>query len=425
MHHPTSSRRVDLRLTLCVILAFAPPLLAPASVRAQVPLVFEPHVIESDAVLWWARSLGDINGDGLLDLAVHHNNGHGGWLGWYEASGGGTAWQRHVIAQQAPGGGTFACGAMDAADLDGDGDRDLLGCTHPGEWKQEGAASEIYWFENPQPQGDPASTPWRHHLIGRVPAFVKDMKLADFNGDGRQDLVAITFVGNRLLVFRQDRPSPWTNVLNITVPNLHEGLDVGDITGSGWADVATNGYWLESPGGDLTQGWQLRSVDEKWHNQTGDWSRNATKVACRDITGDGRAEIFISHSERSDYPVSWYHAPDPRSGPWQEHLLTDRLAAVHTLQVADVDGDGHQDVLAGVNRSRAQALGRREFPVILFRNLGDNLQWEEVLLTQEGIYNGQIGDVQGDGRPDIVRLATHDATTCEILINQPPRPSDG
>jgi hypothetical protein len=392
------------------------------TVRAESPLTFEARTIEADAVLWWARALGDVDGDGLTDILLQDNNGHGGQLCWYETREGGRAWTRHVIAERSPDGGPFAVGALDAADINNNGHLDVLGLAHPGEWKKAAAPTEIYWYQNPMPEGDPAKDAWTPHRIGRAPAFLKDLKLADFNGDGRVDLVAITFVGSRLLVFRQDSPQRWIQVQDFAIPNLHEGLDVGDITGNGRPDVATNGYWVENPGGDLTGQWKVRSIDEKWHNQTGDWSRNATKVFCRDITGDGRAEVFVSHSERSGYPVAWYHADDPRTGPWVEHVITDKLVAVHTLQVFDFNGDGHYDVLAGVNAGRAAALGAKQFPVIVFLNQGDNTRWTEFVVTNEGIYNGQGADLNSDGKTDIFRLPSHDARLFEVLVNQTARP---
>jgi hypothetical protein len=389
-----------------------------AGVRAQAPPAFQARTIETRAVHWWARALGDVNGNGLTDILLQDHNGHGGALRWYETRQGGTAWTAHLIAERAPDGGPFAAGDLAAGDINNDGHLDVLGLAHPGEWKQAGAPTEIYWYENPRPRGNPATDAWTPHPVGRAPAFVKDLRLADFNGDGRLDLVAITFQGNRFLVFRQDAPTRWTKVQDFAIPNLHEGLDVGDITGNGLPDVATNGYWVENPGGDLTGPWKVRSIDAKWHTQTGDWSRNATKVFCRDITGDGRAEVFISHSERAGYPVSWYRADDPRNGPWQEHVVAEELVAVHTLQVFDFNGDGHQDVLAGVNATRARALGAKQFPVIIFLNQGDNRRWERLIVTNEGIYNGQVGDLTGDGRPDIFRLPSHDAGLFEVLVNQ-------
>jgi len=391
-------------IVVCFMFVSAHP-----GVFAESGLGFRAVPVENNANLWWARALGDVNGDGVLDLVLQNDNGHGGWLGWYEARNGGKSWKRHIIAKAAPGGGTFACGDMDIGDIDNDGDVDVLGFKHPGEWDRGGDPTEIFWYENPA---------WKHHRIGEAADFIKDVNLADLNQDKKLDLVAITYVENKLAVFRQDSPKSWVKVKELKVENLHEGMDVGDIDGDGDTDVATVGYWVENPGGDLTGNWKVHEVAAKWHNQGGDWSKNATKVFCRDITGDGRAEVFISHSERKGYPVAWYHSRNPRKGPWTEHIIATEMPAAHTLQVFDMDLDGDFDVLAGMNKSRARALGMTKWPVIVYLNEGDNRVWKQYLITEDGIYNGQIGDLEGDGDYDIFRLPTHDAKRFEVLVNQ-------
>ncbi len=391
-----------------VLLASMMSLTADSSPAQSTNLEFQPVVITNEANLWWARATGDLDGDGLLDIALQNNNGHGGWLGWLQAKDKGTSWQVHIIAEKGPKDQTFACGDMDIGDIDNDGDLDILGFEHPGEWDQGSAPTAIYWYENPS---------WKAHAIGQAPAFIKDLNLVDFNRDGRLDLATMVYEKNTMTIFRQDSPSSWTKAQEFVVPNLHEGMDVGDIDGDGDLDVAADGYWIENPGGNLAGDWKQRSINDKWHNQTDDWSKNATKVFCRDITGDGRVEVFISHSERKGYPVAWYGSDDPKNGSWTEHIIVKDLPAAHTLQVYDMDGDGDFDVLTGINKNRAKALGVETWPVEIYLNAGDNLLWRPYRITDQGIYNGQVADIDGDGDNDILRLPTHDDTRFEVLFN--------
>ena len=393
-----------LSLLFVVILAFwicSPRLATSATGKVSFG---KARSIEDQAELWWARTLQDINGDGMLDLVVNHNGGRGGWLGWYETGADAKTWKRHIIARKGPDGGTFACGDLEAADIDGDGDIDVLGLVHPGEWDKGGAPTEIYWYENPS---------WKRHRIGRVSAFVKDIDIADFNTDGHPDIVTITNAGHTFTVFRQDGAEVWAKAHESRIKHLHEGMDTGDIDGDGDPDVATNGYWIESPGGDLEGPWEVRSIDEKWHNQTKGWQANATKVFCRDINGDDRVEVFISHSESPGYPVSWYEASDPREGQWTEHTITENLPMAHTLQVFDLDGDGDQDVLTGQNAGQI----RKNPKLVVFLNDGDNLHWTPQIVDTRGTYNSLVGDADGDGLPDIWRLTGHEAETYELLPN--------
>ena len=397
------------RIAIATLLIFGSAFCAAVAADDQPGPTFEVRVISDKADMWWARALADINGDGLLDIALQNNNARGGWLGWLEAQRDLTGWKQHIIAKTAPGGETFACGDLDAGDIDNDGDIDIFAFAHPGEWDEGGAATTAYWYENPS---------WTAHRIGVCPAFVKDLNVADLNGDGKLDLVTITFEQNTMTIFRQDSPSRWTTVQRLTLKNLHEGMDVGDIDGDGDIDVAADGYWVENPGGDLTGSWSIHTIDAKWNSQKGDWSRNASKVFCRDINGDGKAEVFISHSERKGYPVAMYQSRNPRADRWEEITICKELTAAHTMQVFDFDGDGDYDVLTGINTNRAKGLEVTSFPVFLFLNQGDDRHWEKVTLTIEGIYNGQAGDLDADGDIDLLRLPTHDGTVFEAWINQ-------
>jgi len=373
----------------------------------SIKLSFKPVPISTQANLWWARVPADINQDGILDIALQDNNGYGGWLGWLEGNTNGEIWKIHIIAEKGPGGNTFACGDMDAGDIDMDGDIDILGFEHPGEWDSAGAVTQIYWYKNPE---------WVSVHIGSAPDFIKDVSLTDLNSDQKVDLTAITYVENKLVVYRQDNPEKWTKVLDTILLNLHEGMDAGDIDGDGDTDIAANGYWVENPGGDMTGEWIIHLINTKWNNQDGDWSKNATKVCCRDMNKDGKAEVLISHSERQNYPLAWYQSDDPASGKWTEKIIYEDLPAAQTLEVFDFDLDGQPDILSGVNKNRARALEIETFPVYIFLNKTGIIS-DTILLSDEGIYNGQCGDLEGDGDIDIFRYPTHNDSIFEVLVN--------
>jgi len=369
-------------------------------------LKFESSRLADSAQLWWAVAVDDITGDGRMDLVFIDNNGYGGFLGYLAGQAEAGPWKLVKIAEEAPGGGDFASGDLETGDLDGDGDRDVLAVKHTGEWDDAGAPAEIFWYRNPG---------WEAIPVGEVPDAVKDLSLGDFNKDGKPDLAVLTYDESTLSVFVQDGDGTFSRSSYMEVANLHEGMDVGDLDGDGFLDIAATGYCFLNPGGEMTGQWKIESIDEKWHNQEGDWSRNATKHVCADLDRDGRDEVFISHSERNGYPVSWYRRGDTG---WTEHVVTDSLSSCHTLQVFDFDLDGDLDVLAGVNAHRAVNIGKTAFPVNIYLNDGSHLKWTPMQVASGGIYNGRVADFEGDGDYDIFRLPGHMATDYFLLENR-------
>lgn len=384
-------------------------------------LNYEQHVVESKTGTWMGFALADLNRDGLVDVVVQ-NGGHGGPLLWYETGSEGTQWMRHVIASEGPGGDHFTTGDLEVADIDDDGDVDVLGFEHPGEWGTDSTGvrgstkpTNVYWYEN-----DGIGRNWRAHRIGAMPDFVKDVEIEDYDGDGRLDLAMITYNDEHVFaVFRQAPDGSFERVQYFAIPGLHEGMDSCDLDGDGDLDVAPNGYWVENPGGDLTDVWTVRRIDARWHTQGGDWRQNATKVVCRDLDGDGRGEVFVSHSEQSGYPIVWYGADDPANpDSWEMHVIGRGLNAVHTLEVADFDDDGDLDVLAGENGdSRTDEIrddGGKQVRIFL----NESGSWKPVIFSEDGLYNGRVADVDGDGRLDIAGPTGHEGDPYSVYLAQ-------
>ena len=370
-------------------------------------LAFRTHLIADSVSYLWAHTVADMNGDSITDLVCIENNASGGPLVYYSGKTAMGTWDRVIIAAHDPEGIPFAAGDLECADIDFDGDIDVLAVRHPGEWTDAGAPAFLYWYENPE---------WKAHRIGQVPDAVKDVGFADLNKDRKMDLVVMTFDENTLSVFEHTTSGEWNRVLFYEkFNNLHEGMGLGDVDGDSWPDIVANGVVCYNPKGKLSDNWQTEIIDEMWVNQEGDWSRNATKVWVQDITGDMKGEVFMSHSERSGYPLVWYDKG--MDDKWQTHVIHDSITACHTLQVFDMDLDGDFDVLAGTNGGRAVNLGKKSFPIYIFKSTDNYTSWEAVLLSEEGIYNGQVADYDNDGDLDIFRYPDHESNNYYLLEN--------
>jgi hypothetical protein len=356
-------------------------------------LTFE-HVIIDSTTFAYVRAVGDVDGDGFPDIiAAKGNTG----LTWYKYPN----WDKYTLKSF-----NWRADDIHSADIDGDGDLDVVGVQDDD--------GKVYWYENPRPSGNPTNT-WNSYYIGTSNAYVKDLEIADFNMDGKLDVVTRT--STTTSIFIQNTPTSWTKVKTLSHDSL-DGLDVGDIDKDKDPDVVLNGFWFETPS-DLINGvWAKHEIDTKWHNQnTGDWRDNNAKVYVADINNDEMIDVLISQSEKPGYPVSWYEASDPKNGPWTEHVIGyDDYS--HTLQAGDMDNDGDTDVVVG-KFERDDGAIPAPYPLKVYYNKnGDGLSWDVQEIDTLGIYTGVIGDIGRDGDLDIIGSRSYWKGPVEIRISK-------
>lgn len=186
-------------------------------------------------------------------------------------------------------------------------------------------------------------------------------------------------------IFWYENPS-WERHEVAHAPDLSVGGSLGDITGNGRPDLVAGQnlfqhdlWWFEVPD-DPREKWTRRLITddfEKYHDTT---------VA--DVDGDGENEVVALSQESST--VFYYDIPeDPRREPWpvvNRHVITDNLN-VEGLAVTDLDGDGVAEIVAGPN--------------VFHRSENDT--WEHEVIAEGWDWTRlAVADVDGDGDEEVV-----------------------
>ena len=264
----------------------------------------------------------DMNGDGLPDLLS------GAY--WYENPGSkGGAWVRH----QYRAAGTLNefvsdCGEW-TIDVNHDGHPDVV----TAGWMTNG----IFWYENPGKSaaaGKPGAE-WKRHFI--TDSYdTEGGAEADINGDGQPDLVFAHYGHMGVLWIDFSGPEPKVHHVGERAQDGH-GTGVADVDGDGKMDILTPNGWFRQIDADEDQ-WE-------WH---GDWQMGDAgfPIIGYDVNKDGKTDIIYGHGH--SYGLYWLEQQgDGVDRHWVKHTIDESYSQIHALKLADIDGDGQLELLAG------------------------------------------------------------------------------
>jgi hypothetical protein len=284
-------------------------------------------------------------------------------------------------------------------DVDGDGDPDIV---FGGDWQ----SNEIWWWENPYPKFDP-KTPWRRHLIKKGGATQHhDQAFGDFLGTGKPQLAFWNQGAKK--IFLAEMPSdprktePWSlieifsgeaGVVGKRGFQYPEGMAAADIDGDGKLDLLAGNIWLKYRGGTMFDSFKIGSI--------------GGRIAAGKFKPGKYPQVVIAPGDGVG-PLRWYECvgnPEQTTN-WIGHDLLDRdMIHGHSLQIADIDGDGNLDIFAAEMAKWTEKAAMPDNPnaaAWIFYGDGKGNFRKAVFSTGIGFHEARVADLNGDGILDIL-----------------------
>jgi hypothetical protein len=308
-------------------------------------------------------------------------------LFWYENPG----WERHEVTDETD----LRLLGSTLVDFDGDGSTDFV--------VGQGLGFEsVFWFERPE---DPRKQ-WTKRTLRDDFEKYHDLAFGDVDNDGAPELVGVSQESETVFYYdvpEDPRQTPWPDETKHVIESgvNVEGLYIGDLDGDGANELiaGTHIYRLTD------DGWDRETIVSGW-----DW----TRVAVADLDSDGDLEVIFSEGDSpllGDHPgrVAWFDPP-----AWEQHTLRDDLYCPHSLQVADLTGNGRPDIYVA-----EMGAGENEDPEhVVFENLGNGRFEEHLVASGVETHEAKLVDVTGDGRLDIVGKSYEPNAHVDVWYNE-------
>lgn len=322
----------------------------------------------------------DLDGDGAADIVIVARK-EAPSVTWLRRRADG--WQKYIIDPEylriEAGGASH--------DIDGDGDLDLAFGADAGD-------NHIWWWENPAPNFA-SDIPWTRHVIKDSGENKHhDQLFGDFDHDGQTELVSWNQKAKALLLFEiPENPresGPWESsvIYSWDEGDEHEGLAAGDVNGDGRIDIVGGGRWFPY---SEEEGFTPTLIDDAYR---------FSRAAIADLVEGGSPEIVFQPGDK-DGPARWYEWDGAQ---WNGHnLATGDVIHGHSLAVADIDGDRHQDIFsAEMGRWGADPNFNAAPRTRIFYGDGQGSFEESLVSAEIGCHECRIADLDGDGDPDIL-----------------------
>ncbi|MBD2342306.1 VCBS repeat-containing protein [Calothrix sp. FACHB-156] len=311
----------------------------------------------------------DVDGDGDLDVLSASVNDD--TIAWYENSGSQSFTERIIT--------TTADGARSvyAADVDGDGDLDVLSASS--------SDNTIAWYENSGSQS------FTERIITTTADGARSVYAADVDGDGDLDVLSASSSDNTIAWYENNGSQSFTERIITTTADGARSVYAADVDGDGDLDV------LSASTSDDTIAWYENNGSQVFTKRIITTTANgAYSVYAADVDGDGDLDVLSASAY--DDKIAWYENNGSQS--FTERIITTTADAARSVYAADVDKDGDLDVLSA---------SQNDDKIAWYENSGSQSFTERIITTTaDAARSVYAADVDGDGDLDVLSASAYD-----------------
>jgi hypothetical protein len=300
-------------------------------------------------------------------------------------------------------------------DLDGDGKPDLA-VTNEG-------PNTVSVFRNTSTSGSITTGSFAAHVDFATGSDPVSVAIGDLDGDGKPDLAVANFDDHTVSVLRNTAVSgsittgSFASKVDFTTGGGPESVAIGDLDGDGKPDLVVPNYNSTtvsvfrntSTSGSITTGSFASKVDFA----TGSWPQF---VAIGDLDGDGKPDLAVGNQGSNTVSVLRNTAASGSITTGSFASKVDFTTGSYPLTVAigDLDGDGKPDLAVANSGENTVSVLRNT--AISGSITSGSFAAKVDFATGSGPYSVAIGDLDGDGKPDLA-VTNYSDNTVSVLRN--------